>query len=81
MEKPLPDDVEECMIEVKVDSLHTLQLHPGDWWNPLGDTDGEGIKKGLLVRIEDRGASFLLAKMRDSLGNIFDERGHPLMTG
>ena len=82
IENPLPDGkTGEWMVDVNMPSLHILHLQPGDWKKPFGVKGGLGEKKGLLAKVDDRGGSFLLADMSDSLGKIMDDTGQLPMTG
>ena len=61
-----------------VRSLQILQEQPLVLKKPFGREGISGLENGLLVRIEDRLGSFLLADIKDSLGRILEDRGHPL---
>ena len=66
---------------VKVASLQILQEQPGVWWKPLGEIGALGIANGLPARILERFGSFLLEKIKDFHGKIWDETGQLLMIG
>ena len=76
IEKPLPGMEGEVKIGLNMASLQILQEHPGNLQKPLGRVGTVGIEKGLLARIEERLASFRLVDINDTLGKIFEERGH-----
>ena len=81
MEKPLPvGKTGDWMMDLNTPSLQILHLQPGVWQKPFGVAGGLGEKKGLLAKVDDRGGSFLLAEMSDSLGKMMDDTGQLPMT-
>ena len=69
------------MTGVKYPSLQTQQEQPLVLWKPLDDVGVLGEWKGLLVKIEESVGSFLVAEMRDCLGQITVETGQLLIMG